>query len=204
VGVRSGEACPAGGAGLARRGGFLGRQREIDWFLGGLGRFFPEAARAFHGHLPEAERGDLLRSYHRRLIDPDPAVHGPAAAAWSYYEAYCSSLTPPTNGRFVGDPQAALAIARLEAHYFINGLFMAEDVVLNNATRLRGVPGTIVQGRYDMICPLESADALVHAWPDAHFVIAPQAGHAAMEPGLRRALVDAVDALKPRWTGSWA
>ena len=131
-------------------------------------------------------------------------MHGPAAAAWSYYEAYCSSLTPPTNGRFIGDPNAALAIARLEAHYFINDLFMAENVVLNNASRLKGVPGTIVQGRYDMICPLESADALAHAWPDAHFIIAPQAGHAAMEPGLRRALVDAVDGLKPRWNdGAW-
>ncbi|MEM6490972.1 MAG: prolyl aminopeptidase [Pseudomonadota bacterium] len=203
LGLRYAQTYPERVAALILRGVFLGRRREIDWFLHGVGRFFPEAARAFLGHLPEGERGDPLAAYHRRLNDPDPAIHAPAAAAWSYYEAYCSSLTPPNEQQAAGDPQAALAIARLEAHYFVNRLFMTEDVVLKNAARLKDMPGTIVQGRYDMICPLESADALARAWPKARFIIAPQAGHAAMEPGLRRGLVGAVEALKPRWSGRW-
>lgn len=190
-------------AALILRGVFLGRWREIEWFLYGIGRFFPEAAEAFRNHLPEAERHDLLSGYYNRLNDPDPAIHGPAAQVWARYEAACSCLFPPRDLAPAVDPHAAIAIARLESHYFINRLFMEEDVVLSEANRLKGLHGVIVQGRYDMICPLESAMTLSRAWPDASLKISPDSGHAAMEPGLRRGLVGAVEALKDRWREEW-
>ena len=190
-------------AALILRGVFLGRWREVEWFLDGIGRVFPEAAAAFRQALPEEERGDLLENYYRRLIDPDPTVHGPAAQAWARYEAACSCLFPPRDLSPVVEARAALAIARLESHYFVNRLFMEEGVVLKEAEALRGLPGAIVQGRYDMICPIESAMALAQLWPEARLTISPDSGHAAMEPGVRRGLVSAVEDLKRRWRGSW-
>lgn len=188
------QAHPDRVTGLVLRGIFLCRRSEFEWFLYGMGQFFPEAWQAFAGHLPEAERGDLLAAYHRRLIDPDPTVHLPAARAWSRYEGACSTLLPsPETVAAFGSDTMALGLARIEAHYFVNGNFMAEDALLSGVAKIRHIPATIVQGRYDVICPVVTAEELHRAWPEAGFQVVPDAGHSAMEPGIRRALVAATD-----------
>ncbi|HJN23275.1 MAG TPA: prolyl aminopeptidase [Rhodospirillales bacterium] len=182
--------------GFVLRGVFLGRQREIDWFMTGMGAVFPEAWRAFSEFLPAGERNNLLASYHRRLNDADPGVHLPAAA-WSAYENAASALLPkPPAGTANGGPGAALSLARLEAHYFKHGMFLDDDYLLANLGKFRHLPAVIVQGRYDMICPVISADELARGWPRAEYVIVPDAGHSAMEPGIRRALVWATEKFK--------
>jgi len=193
------EAHPERCLGLVLRGIFLCRRSEIEWFLYGLRAVFPEPWERFSGFLPQAERSDLLKSYHSRLVDPDPAVHMPAARAWSVYEGSCSTLlpSPETVAYFAGDV-VALGLARIEAHYFVNDIFLPENALLANAHRLRGVPGVIVQGRYDMVCPIVSADELARAWPEAEYVIVADAGHSAMEPGIRSQLVAATERLKKK------
>lgn len=179
---------------LVLRGVFLCRRFEVDWFLNGMRQFFPEAWRRFTEYLPEPERSDLLGNYYRRLTDADPGVHMPAARAWSRYEGGCSTLRPnPEAVAAFADPKVALGLARIEAHYFVNDLFMAEGQLLRDADRLSSIPGAIVQGRYDVVCPIVSADALAEAWPDAAYTIVPDAGHSAMEPGVRAALIDATN-----------
>ena len=192
-----GEAHPAHCLGLILRGVFLCRRDEIEWFMTGMRRIFPEAWAAFARHLPESERGDLLANYYRRLIDPDPNIHMPAARAWSRYEGSCSTLRPnPETVSTFMEPGTALGLARLEAHYFINDCFMAEGALLDNAGRLAEVPGVIIQGRYDVICPIESAAALAEAWSAAAFRVVPDAGHSAMEPGIRAGLIEAMEFFK--------
>ena len=183
--------------GLILRGIFLCRRAEVDWFMTGMRRVFPEAWRRFSEYLPQAERDDLLGNYHRRLVDPDPDVHLPAAKVWGQYEGACSTLLPSSDvaSSFV-DSTKSLGLARIEAHYFVNDLFMVENHLLNGVERFREVPGVIVQGRYDMVCPIESADALSRAWPEADYVTVPDAGHSAMEPGIRKALVQATEKFK--------
>jgi proline iminopeptidase len=184
---------------LVLRGIFLCRRSEIDWFLYGLRAIFPEAWRAFSGYVPEAERGDLLTAYHGRLIDPDPAIHMPAARSWSVYEGSCSTLLP--NPALVADfatDRVALGLARIEAHYFVNDIFLSEYFLLSNARRLKDIPGVIVQGRYDIVCPAISADDLHRAWPQADYTIVPDAGHSAFEPGIRSRLVAATEDFKRR------
>ncbi len=191
------QAHPERCLGLVLRGIFLCRKSEIEWFLYGLRGIFPEPWEKFAGFLPREERGDLLRNYHRRLIDPDPAVHMPAARAWSTYEGSCSTLlpSPETVAYFAGDV-VALGLARIEAHYFVNEIFLPENSLLANAHRLRGIPGAIVQGRYDMVCPLASAHELHLAWPQADYRIVPDAGHSVWEPGILGALVEATERFK--------
>ncbi|MSO93528.1 MAG: prolyl aminopeptidase [Rhodospirillales bacterium] len=179
--------------GLVLRGIFLGRASEIDWFLHGIRAVFPEAWRTFTAFLPAAERNDLLASYHRRLTDPDPGVHNPAAAVWSGYESACSNLLPRPAA---SDASAPLALARIEAHYFVHSLFLDEGHILRNVGTVREIPATIVQGRYDMVCPMTTADELSRAWPEARLVVVPDAGHSAMEPGIRKALVRATEEFK--------
>ena len=187
-------------AGFVLRGIFLGTRREVSWFLYGMGTFFPEAWRSFAGLLLESERSDLLANYYRRLINPDPAIHMPAAVSWSRYETVCSNLIPrpeePVSG--FGDDSAALALARIEAHYFVNNLFLEDDEVLRNARAFRRIQAILVQGRYDMVCPIVTADSLARVWPESKYVIVPDAGHSAMEPGIRAALVRATEAMKTR------
>jgi proline iminopeptidase len=181
-------------AGCVLRGIFLGRPSEVAWFLHGVAGFFPEAHAAFAGFLPEAERRDLLGSYLRRLTDPDPAIHLPAARAWSVYEGSCSTLlpSPETVANFAQD-RTALGLARIEAHYFVNGLFLPPDGLLGGMHRIADVPAEIVQGRYDMICPPATAVALAAAWPAARLTLVSDAGHSALEPGIRRTLIAAVE-----------
>jgi len=191
------EVHPQRCTGLILRGIFLCRKSEIDWFLYGLRNIFPEAWQAFAGPIPEAERDNLLEAYHRRLTDPDPAVHMPAARAWGTYEGSCSTLlpSPETVAYFAGDV-VALGLARIEAHYFRNDIFLPENSLLDNVHRIRHIPGVIVQGRYDAVCPIVSADDLHRAWPEAEYHVIPDAGHSAWEPGICAALVRACEQFK--------
>jgi proline iminopeptidase len=193
------EAHPSRVLGLLLRGIFLCRRSEIDWFLYGLRNIFPEAWDRFATFLPPSERGDLLGSYYRRLTDVDPAVHMPAAKSWSVYEGSCSTLlpSPETVDHFASDV-VALGLARIEAHYFSNNSFLPEDALLANAHRLRSIPGVIVQGRYDVVCPAVSAHELAAAWPEAEYRVIPDAGHSAWEPGICAALVAACERFKMR------
>jgi len=191
------EAHPERCTGLILRGIFLCRKSEIDWFLYGLRSLFPEAWHEFAGAIPESERGDLLAAYYRRLTDPDPSVHMPAARAWSIYEGSCSTLlpNPETVAYFAGDV-VALGLARIEAHYFSHDIFLPENSLLENIGRIRDIPGVIVQGRYDAVCPIVSADDVHRAWPEADYIIVPDAGHSAWEPGICAELVKATERFK--------
>jgi proline iminopeptidase len=186
-----GEAHPDRCLGFVLRGIFLFRQQEVDWFMHRMGTFFPEAARRFTTFLPLAERDALLSAYYRRLTDPLPGVHLPAAQAWCAYEESCSRLIPDA-----AEPRpspSALAMARIEAHYMVHDGFLEPDQLLRDLGRITHLPATIVQGRYDMVCPVASAFDLAQAWPDARFQIIPDGGHSAMEPGIRAALVAATN-----------
>jgi proline iminopeptidase len=181
-------------AGCVLRGVFLGRKTEVDWFLNGMQAVFPEAHAAFAGFLPEHERGDLLAGYLRRLTDPDPAKHLPAARAWSVFEGTCSTLLPsPETVNGFSQDRTALGLARIEAFYFANGLFLPPGGLLGGMDRIAHIQAEIVQGRYDMICPATTAFELAAAWRNARLTVVPDAGHSALEPGIRRALVAAVE-----------
>lgn len=181
-------------SGCVLRGVFLGRRSEVDWFLQGMGIVFPDAHADFVSFLPEAERDDILGNYLRRLVNPDPAVHLPAARAWSVYEGTCSTLlpSPETVNAFAQD-RTALGLARIEAHYFVNDLFLPPEGLLGNMHRIAHIPAEIVQGRYDMVCPARTAFDLMAAWPQARLTLVPDAGHSALENGIRRALVASVE-----------
>jgi proline iminopeptidase len=188
------QAHPDRVAGCVLRGVFLGRPSEVDWFMNGLAAIFPDAHATFAGFLPPEERHDLLTHYLRRLSDPDPTIHMPAARAWSVYEGSCSTLLPsPETVLSFAQDRSALGLARIEAHYFANNLFLPPGGLLAGIDQLAGIRAEIVQGRYDMICPVTTAFTLAAAWPNARLTIIPDAGHSALEPGIRRALVGAVD-----------
>ncbi|MET0066100.1 MAG: prolyl aminopeptidase [Candidatus Thiodiazotropha sp.] len=180
---------------LVLRGIFLCREEEIEWFYqSGAQRFFPDYWKDFLAPIPEAERDDLLHAYYRRLSGSDEVSRMSAAKAWSVWEGRTASLHP--NQAVVGffsDPHTALSLARIEAHYFVNHAFLKPNQLLESCQRLNGIPGVIVQGRYDMICPLTSAWELHHAWSDSELVVVPDAGHSAAEPGIRSALIEATD-----------
>ncbi|MEN2976945.1 prolyl aminopeptidase [Tistrella bauzanensis] len=187
---------------LMLRGIFLGTDAEVAWFLHDMGRFFPEAHAAFLAHLPVSARADPLAGYLPLLMDPDPRVHAPAARAWSGYETACATLRPPPPAAFTGASPAtldrgALAVARLEAHYFAHRCFLAARPLLDRIAgdeRVRGLPVHIAQGRYDVICPPDAAHRLAATLGErAVLEIIPDAGHSAFEPGTRRALVQAAD-----------
>jgi proline iminopeptidase len=193
------QAHPERVLGLVLRGIFLASRAEIEWFMTGMRHFFPEAWRAFCEFLPADEQARLLESYHRRLVDADPAVHLPAALAWDRYEAACSTLLPRADGLARHDDgQAALAIARIEAHYFVHDGFLAANQLMSGLPRIRHLPCTIVQGRYDVVCPPATADAVARAWPEAAYVVVPDAGHSVREPGITRELVHAVRRMQVR------
>ena len=192
-----GEAHPDHCLGFVLRGIFLCRDTESEWFLHGMRNVFPEAWSKFVEPIPEAERGDLLAAYTRRLNHPDPAVHLPVARVWSTYEGACSTLlpNPDTVAYFSGD-HVALGLARIEAHYFSHRVFLPDGALLENVHRLRNIPAVIVQGRYDMVCPTLTADDLHRAWPEAEYIVVPDAGHSAWEPGIRAQLVAATERFK--------
>ena len=183
--------------GFVLRGIFLCRDRELDWFLGGMATVFPEAWRQFTNFLPVDERQDVLSSFHKRLTNKDPAVHNPAARAWASYEGACSTLLPNPRG-FSGSVsgRAALALARIESHYFVNHMFLPDEYFFDNLENIKDIPTTIIQGRYDMVCPIRTADALYNSWPECKYHVIPDAGHSAMEPSIRSALVASTESFK--------
>lgn len=179
---------------LVLRGIFLLRRSELAWFYqDGASALFPEAWDAFERVIPAQERGDMIGAYYRRLIDPDPRVHLPAAEAWSVWEGTTLSLIEDAvRVRSFANPAYALAFARIECHYFVNHGFFAEDgVLLRDAHRLSGIPGVIVHGRYDVVTPVRNAWDLKKVWPSAELRIVPDAGHAMTEPGIIHELVRA-------------
>jgi len=181
---------------LVLRGIFLLRKQEIDWFYQrGADALFPDAWEAYLAPIPVEERGDMLRAYHRRLTGKDPVIQQEAARAWSIWEGAtsCLAANPALIARMSAD-LFALAFARIECHYFVNhGFFERDAQLLDDAARIRHIPTVIVHGRYDVVCPLESAWALHRAFPEADLRIVPDAGHSAYEPGNLHELIEATD-----------
>lgn len=181
---------------LILRGILTVRQREIIWFYQeGASALFPDAWEAYVAPIPANERDDLVVAYYRRLIGSNTQEQLACAKAWSQWEASTLSLRPnPKLVKEFGNDAFALAFARIECHYFINrGFFEGDDQLLARADKFRGLPGVIVQGRYDVVTPAETAWALHKAWPEADFEIIPDAGHTATEPGITDALIRATD-----------
>ncbi|MEN9423902.1 MAG: prolyl aminopeptidase [Pseudomonadota bacterium] len=193
------EAHPARVSGMILRGIFLCRQADIDWFyqLGqGIERIYPDYWQDYLAPIPEVERGDMVTAYYQRLTGDNEIARMQAAKAWSTWEARCANLQQKeTVLSHFTDPYTAMSVARIEAHYFINKGFFEPDQLLKNAHKIAHLPGSIIHGRYDMICPLEQALALHKAWSNADFHIIPDSGHAASEAGIQQALVQATDAL---------
>ena len=182
--------------GLILRGIFMLRSKEIRWFYqSGASYIFPDAWEGYLAPIPEDERDDLVNAYYRRLTSPDPTTRQVAARAWSTWEASTSKLVPDETliQRF-GNDRFADAFARIECHYFTNGgFFENENQLLDKVERIRHIPAVIVQGRYDVVCPMASAWELHRAWPEAELMVVAEAGHSASEPGITSALVAATD-----------
>jgi proline iminopeptidase len=181
---------------LVLRGIFMLRPHELRWFYQeGASFLFPDAWEAYLAPIPETERVDLVAAYHRRLTASDPSVRLAAARAWSVWEASTSRLRPdPHLIETFGVGEFAEAFARIECHYFVNGgFFEPRDQLLREVDRVRAIPGVIIQGRYDVVCPMTTAWDLHRAWPEATFEVVGDAGHAAAEPGTVDRLIEATD-----------
>ncbi len=200
LGLAYAERHPERVTGLILRGIFLARKWELEWsFADGVRRIWPDAWDAFVAPLSMRERGSIMRAYYRRLISEDAEERTAAALAWNAYEGTASHLVPDSKAPDPEDLEREIALARIEAHYFINGTFLeSDDQLLKDAKRLHTLPGVIVQGRYDLVCPMQSAWDLAAAWPEARLVVVPAAGHAADEPGISSALVEATEEFKKR------
>ena len=178
---------------LVLRGIFLLRRRELLWFYQeGASEIFPDAWEHYLAPIPSRERGDMMKAYYKRLTSPDRRVRQKAARAWSIWEGSTSKLLfDPALVKKFGGGRFADAFARIEAHYFVNRGFMKpDDRLLRDVRTIRRIPGVIVQGRYDVVCPIRSAWDLHRAWPEAKLVIVPNAGHSMTEPGIRSALIE--------------
>jgi len=181
---------------LVLRGIFTLRKSELDWFYeGGAAAIFPDLWEGFLAPVPVEERGQLIEAYSRLLNDPDPAVHGPAAVAWSRWESSTITLLPdPGLVNAFTEVAFAVAFARIENHYFMNGGWYDDGQLIRDPVKLSGIPGVIIQGRYDMCTPAVTAWDLHKAWPEAEFMIIPDAGHSFSEPGILDAIIGATDA----------
>lgn len=180
---------------LILRGIFLCRPHEIRWFYQeGASRIFSDYWQDYISQIPDEERADLLQAYHLRLTGEDEIARMSAAKSWSIWEGRCSTLLPDTSivDRF-SDPHFALSLARIESHYFVNDIFLGHNQILRDAYRLAEIPGIIVHGRYDVVCPIENAFELHWAWPQSQLRIIPDCGHAAGEPGITNALIKSTD-----------
>ncbi|MBI3773692.1 MAG: prolyl aminopeptidase [Gammaproteobacteria bacterium] len=196
------ETYPERVLGLVLRGIFLCRPQEIHWFYQeGASRIFPDYWEDYLKPIPENERGDLLHAFYRRLTSDNEIERMSAAKAWSIWEGRCATLRPSRAVRdHFGEPFTAMSLARIECHYFVNDSFLKPNQILNDAYRLKGIPGVIVHGRYDVVCPVENAWDLHKAWPDADLKIIGDAGHSATEPGIIDALVQATNEMVLRYT----
>ncbi|HJO97981.1 MAG: prolyl aminopeptidase [Rhodospirillales bacterium] len=196
LGLAYAESHPERVTELVLRGIFMLRQSELRWFYqSGASTLYPDAWEGFVAPIPEAERGDLMAAYHRRLTGDDESARLAAAKAWSTWEAATSSLhSDAEHIAEAGEDAFAVAFARIECHYFVNrGFFEGEDQLLLGVDRIRAIPGVIVQGRYDVVCPMATAWDLHRAWPEADLRIVPDAGHAFSEPGILHELIEATD-----------
>jgi proline iminopeptidase len=192
------ETHPERARALVLRGIFLCRPKEIHWFYQnphGAGAIFPDRFEEYISVIPESERDDVVSAFYRRLTSDDEAVRLSAARAWSVWEGSTLKLIPDADTiADFDDPQKAVALARIECHYFMNNAFFeTDDWLVEHVDRIRHIPTVIVQGRYDVVCPAMSAWDLHKAWPEATLVIVPDAGHAVSEPGIISALVEATD-----------
>lgn len=181
--------------GLVLRGIFLCRQKDIDWFYQhGASRIFPDLWQEFESLVAPEQRHQMLQAYHQLLTGGDDVSRMHAAKNWSRWEAVCSTLqpSPKLEDQFVM-PHFALAMARIECHYFMHQIFLEENYILNHIDKIQEIPGVIVHGRYDMVCPLDNAIALSNAWPKASLNIIREAGHSAFEPGITHALIQATN-----------
>ncbi|HXH03222.1 MAG TPA: prolyl aminopeptidase [Candidatus Competibacteraceae bacterium] len=187
--------------GLVLRGIFLCRTEDIHWFYQeGASRLFPDLWEQYLAPIPEAERGDLVQAYYKRLTGRNEVERLRCARAWSQWEGGTLTLEPsPSTVDHFGEAHRALALARIECHYFVNQIFMEPGQLLRDVPRIRHIPGYIIHGRYDVVCPMDGAWALHQAWPEAELKIV-TAGHAATEPAIARELVAATDALARRLT----
>ncbi len=182
---------------LILRGIFLMEQTEVDWFMYGMKTIFPEAWEDFSNFIPEAERGDLLAAYYKRLTDDDDKTAIEAALAWNGYETACSSFIPASET--INTPEQryyALATAKIEAHYFLNNVIPVSESLLSGIDRIRRIPACIIHGRYDIICPIDNAHRLHLAWPEADYVIVPDSGHSSLDPSMRSRLLEATENAK--------
>lgn len=183
--------------GLILRGLFLCRKSEIEWFLYGIRTIFPEVWQQFADHISPDQQDNLLEAYYKLLMDPDPDIHMPAAHSWSGYEGSTATLLP--NPEIVAsflDDTVALGLARMEAHYFRNNIFLPDNFILDNLHKIRSIPTIMVQGRYDIVCPIVTADEVAKHLPDAQYIIVPDAGHSSQDPSLCRELVMACERFK--------
>jgi proline iminopeptidase len=190
------EAHPVRITELVLRGIFLLRRKELDWFYQeGASAMYPDRWEDYVAPIPLPERGDLMRAFHRRLTGSDRAAAQAAARAWAIWEGATSFLlTDEDNVKRWGEDEFALAVARIECHYFVNGGFMrSESQLLDEVARIRHLPAVIVQGRHDVVCPMFTAWDLYRAWPEAEFRVVGDAGHSALEPGITDELVRATD-----------
>lgn len=179
---------------LILRGIFLLEQDELDWFAGGIRTIFPESWERFIGFLPDAEQSDPIVSYYKKLTDPDPNVHMPAARIWSRYEEDCAMMFPdPVHPYDPASDKNNLCMAKMEAHFFLNYKFDKTNSILNHIDKIRHIPATIVQGRYDMLCPIKTAHKLHKAWPEADYIIVADGGHSGSDPSIRSRLLEATD-----------
>ncbi len=189
--------------GMILRGIFLCRDRDIQWFYQkGASHVFPDYWEEYVSMIPQAERSDMVGAYYRRLTGDDEICRMHAAKAWSLWEGRCATLRPSSQvvDRF-SDARRAYAIARIECHYFFNHAFLAPDQLLENMQRIAHIPGIIVHGRYDMVCPLDNAYSLHHKWPGSELQIIRDAGHSASEPGIADALVRASESMSRQLLG---
>ncbi|MCR9246510.1 MAG: prolyl aminopeptidase [bacterium] len=197
LGLFYGQSHPDRCRSLTLRGIWMLRQEEIDWWLYGMRAIQPERWREFAAQVPEGDRDDLLEGYWRLFESDDRAVALAAAKAWATYEiSSCTLLPNPEFGSHFEAPDVAWAVARLEAHYFRNVRPEPDDRLLQNVDRIRDVPGFLVHGRYDIVCPIKSAIDLHDVWPEASLVVVDDAGHSSHEPGITKALVAATDRIR--------
>jgi len=199
------QAYPQRVLGMVLRGVFLCRKQDIHWFYQqGASLIFPDYWEDYLHPIPEDERHEMVSAFYRRLIGNNELAKMACAKAWSVWEGRCATLRPnPDVVESFADPHMAIALARIEAHYFYNNAFMAENQLLQQVDKLEGIPGIIVHGRYDMVCPLDNALSLHHLWHDSELHIVRDAGHASREPGIVDALIRATRAMARRFADDY-
>lgn len=183
---------------MVLRGVFLGRRKELDWLYveGGVSKFFPEHWQQFLSYVPSNKRDNIIQTYYDLIHGRDEVLHMAVAKSWGLWEAECSTLeVNPDNEKKFTNPHMAICLAAIETHYFVNNLFIEDNVILKNIHKIANIPAVIVHGRYDMVCPLDSSYALAQDWPEAKLEIIRHAGHSAFEPAITCALVQATNEL---------